>query len=296
MAAVETFNNRVFASLRTIIHAAKLRKKSHMTKLSVENSCKFMDFAYFCSIMMRKLLLGLTLLIASVAPLRGVGEVTGLRPVSLTWSLEAGSSTLADTYLTPLKYHGLHLGVGYDRWQSMRFCPERWADALRFRFLFDRALNPAGNSTMYGAGIAAGWSMVRVFDLGCGFRVGVGGAADLDVGALLLQHNSNNPVQARASVTVGPEVGAYWACRRLIGAGFSMRSPLIGAFFSPDYGELYYEISLGNHGGLVHCAWPGAFRRLQADFYVDIRPSATALRIGYRTDLLSFRANGITGR
>ena len=38
--------------------------------------------------------------------------------------------------------------------------------------------------------------------------------------------------------------------------------PLAGIFFSPDYGELYYEIYLGNHSGLVHGAWPGNYRRL----------------------------------
>lgn len=218
-----------------------------------------------------------------------------LRPVSSTWALEIGSTQLADTYLTPLKYNGLHLGLGYQRAQAMRFCPQRWLNALRFRLEFDRAKNHAGNSVMYSAGINAGWSMVYGWDLPYEIKLRAGGAVDAELGALLLARNSNNPAQARASLTVGPEIDAYWL-RKIWGVGINMRSPLIGAFFSPDYGELYYEISLGNHKNLVHCAWPGSFRRLTADIFVDIRPSATAVRIGYRADLLSFRANGLTGR
>lgn len=219
-----------------------------------------------------------------------------LRPVSSTWAFEIGSAHLADTYLTPLTYNGLHLGVAYQHAQAMRFNPRRWNNSLRYSVEFDRAKNPAGNSVMYSASIGFGWSMVHRWSFPYDINLTVGGSADADVGALVLARNSNNPAQARASVTIGPEVGAQWHYRKLWGVGVNMRSPLIGAFFSPDYGELYYEISLGNHKNLVHCACPGSFRRLVADVFVDIRPSATALRIGYRADLLSFRANGLIGR
>lgn len=220
---------------------------------------------------------------------------SSLRPVSSTWELEVGAAQLADTYLTPLKYNGFHIALGYQRAQAMKFCPERWVNALRLRFGFDRAKNPAGNSIMYSADVSFGWSMLYGWKLPYDIRLKVGGAADADIGALLLARNSNNPAQARASVTVGPEVTAYWT-HKIWGVSAHLRSPLIGAFFSPDYGELYYEISLGNRRGLVHCAWPGAYRRLIADLFFDVRPGSTALRIGYRADLLSFRANGITGR
>lgn len=240
---------------------------------------------------MKKLIAAVAFLLSAM-----VGRADdAVRPVSSTWAFEVGAAQLADTYLTPLKYNGLHLGIGYQRAQAMRFCPEKWTNALRFRMLFDRARNHAGNSVMYSAGINVGWSMLYGWRLPHGISLRVGGAADADLGALLLARNSNNPAQARASVTIGPEVSAYWS-RKVWGVGLTMRSPLIGAFFSPDYGELYYEISLGNHKKLVHCAWPGSFRRLTADLFVDVRPAATAVRIGYRADWLSFSANGLTGR
>ncbi len=218
-----------------------------------------------------------------------------LRPVSSTWTLEAGGARIADTYLTPLKYSGWHLALGYERGQAMRFDPQNWVNNLRFGIEFDRAKNPSGNSAMYSAAVSAGWSMLHTWRLPYGIGLAFGGAADADLGALLLARNSNNPAQARASVTLSPQVSAYWR-KGIWGVGARVKTPLLGVFFSPDYGELYYEISLGNRSDLVHFAWPGSYRRFCGEAFVDIRPGSTAIRLGYRADLLSFRANGLTGR
>lgn len=215
--------------------------------------------------------------------------------MSSTWSVEAGGAQLANTYLSPLKYQGWHLGVDYDRAQAMRFCPQKWDNALRFGVDFERGMNPAGNAAIYSAQVTAGWSMLWRKSLPKDFTVHAGGAADLLAGALLLMRNGNNPAQARAAVTIGPEVRAAWTHGPWT-IGARARTPLLGVFFAPQYGELYYEIQLGDRRGLVHCAHPGSFRRLNAEVYVDFCPGATALRVGYRADLLSARANGITDR
>lgn len=216
-------------------------------------------------------------------------------PVSSTWSVEAGSAQLANTYLSPLKYNGWHMGVDYDRAQAMRFCPEKWMNALRFGVEFEKAKNPVGNTNLYSAQVSAGWSMLWRKRFGCGFSVQAGGAADMLAGAMLQLRNGNNPVQARAAVTVGPEVRASWT-RGAWAMGVRARTPLLGVFFTPEFGELYYEIQLGDRRGLVHCAHPGSFRRLNAEVFADFRPGATAIRVGYRADLLSAKANGIIDR
>lgn len=218
------------------------------------------------------------------------------RPVSEVWTLEFGTAHLADTYLTPLRYSGMHYGVEYARAQAMRFNPAKWTNSLAFAVRYDRTKNRAGNSLMRQALVEARWAMVRRWHLPKGVTAAVGGFADLTAGALLLMRNGNNPAQARASVTAGPEATLRWSAPKTWGAGATLRTPLIGAFFSPQYGELYYELALGDRFGLVHCAWPGSYRRLQAEIWGELRPRATALRLGYRADLLSFRANGITGR
>lgn len=72
--------------------------------------------------------------------------------------------------------------------------------------------------------------------------------------------------------------------------------PVTGIFFSPQYGELYYEIYLGNHKGLVRGAWPGNFFRLNNLLTADFRLGSTIIRAGYRCGITSTKASHIVTR
>ncbi|MDE6108830.1 MAG: hypothetical protein K2F72_00910, partial [Muribaculaceae bacterium] len=61
-------------------------------------------------------------------------------------------------------------------------------------------------------------------------------------------------------------------------------------------GELYYEIFLGNHSGLVHGAWPGNYFRLDNLATADLHLGNTVLRLGYACDVFSSKASGIVSR
>ena len=75
-----------------------------------------------------------------------------------------------------------------------------------------------------------------------------------------------------------------------------LAATLVGAFFVPEYGELYYEISLGNHPNSVHAAWPASYRAIYNLITSDLHLGSTTLRLGYRFDLISSQANHITSR
>lgn len=160
---------------------------------------------------------------------------------------------------------------------------------------FDRAQNPAGNATMLGARLEGSWHMVCRRSLPRGFQVGAGGYAGAEIGALYLNRNGNNPVQAQAAANVGPELFGQWRKGRYT-VRVTAATPLLGGFFCPDYGELYYEIALGNHDGLAHFGWPGNYRRLIAGADFDICLGKTTLRVGYKFDGTSVSANNITSR
>ncbi len=226
---------------------------------------------------------------------------TPVRPVTSVYTLEAGSSHLCDTYLTPLKYKGWQMALGYERWQAMRFDPTRWVMNLSGRLSIDRDMNPAGNAVMWGLGLRLDWAMMRRFDISAvsGLSLAFGGQTTLDGGVLYLSRNSNNPASGKASWTIGATAQATYRIRigRLpVVFGYRASLPLAGCFFSPDYDELYYEIYLGNHSGLVHCAWPGNFFRIDQLLSADLRFGATALRLGYRCNITSTGVSDIVSR
>ena len=129
----------------------------------------------------------------------------------------------------------------------------------------------------------------------------MGGNVRADASVLYLKRNSNNPAQAQAAATVGATAYVRWQSRAFGRIPFAIRwqpsVPLLGAFFVPDYGELYYEIYLGNRSNLLHLAWPESYRALFSELTADIALSeSTSLNLGYSATLVSTRANGITAR
>lgn len=241
----------------------------------------------------------LSLAIAILSALLPALSQQTLRPVTSAYTFEAGSAHLCDTYLTPLRYSGWNVALGYERLQAMRFNPRRWVMRLDARAFLSRTLNPAGNAAMWQIGLRPSWSMMWRTDLPHGFTIAAGGNIGADLGVLYLMRNSNNPASARASVTLGATGMAVWNGK--IGSlpvtlRYQPTLPLTGVFFSPDYDELYYEIWLGNHSGLAHAAWPGNFFRFDNLLTADLRFGATTLRVGYRCEVFSSKVSGIVSR
>ena len=220
-----------------------------------------------------------------------------IRPVLSAYTVETGGAGLTDTYLSPVKYSGWSLGLRYDRMQAMKFCPEKWVMRLTADIDFDKTVNRVGNASMLYAGIYFDWGMMRRQTIVPGLTLGYGGSAALSGGCLYLNRNGNNPVSAKAALTVN--LTGYLAWNTSLGhlpltLAYQPTLPVTGVFFSPDYGELYYEIYLGNHSGLAHAAWWGNYFSMNNRVTADFHFGGTSLRIGYEFDVLSTKVNNIT--
>ena len=222
-----------------------------------------------------------------------------LRPVQASYTFEVGDAQLINTYLTPLRYHGETYALHYERRQAMRMNPRRWLMQLDFGVRYDHTVNPSGNAAMLYGGLDFAWAMMHKWRLPRQITLGLGGEVRADIGCLYEQRNGNNPAQAQAAVTLGATGYALWHTHigsLPLSVRYSAALPSIGAFFAPEYGELYYEIYLGNHSGLTHCAWWGNYFNLRNLLTVDLHFGNTSLRLGYRCNILSSRANDITSR
>lgn len=214
--------------------------------------------------------------------------------VTNVYTLGVGAARRADTYLTPLHYDGWKISPGYEHSLSMKSRPLDWI--LDVGLGFDRTLNPARNATMLGAQLTADWSLLRRWEIAGRFRISAGGAVSMDVGALYLSRNGNNPVAANASLTLGPAVSAtalFRIGRLPVTASYRATLPVVGAMFTPDYGLLYYEIYMGDRRGLFGAAYWGRYFRLDQTIAADLKLGPHWLRIGYAPQILSTKVNGI---
>lgn len=223
-----------------------------------------------------------------------------LRPVLSAYTVDAGSAHVADTYLSPLRYSGFTAAFSYERMQAMRFNPERWVMQLHIRSEFARTLNPARNALIYELDIRGSWAMMARWQMPAPWlTLMAGGSTSADFGMFYCPRNGNNPASARAEWAVNATAAAVARFRigRLpVVARYQAEMALAGVFFSPSYGELYYEISLGNHSRLAHAAWPGNFLRLNNYLTADLLFGATSLRLGYNNYIGSTAAAGIVTR
>lgn len=226
-------------------------------------------------------------------------EPTTLRPVTSSYTYEIGGATLANTYLTPLKYKGWDMALNYERMQAMKFNPEKWVMRLTAGIDLNRTDNPAKNATMWRLVADFSWGMTYRFKLPHNITLAGGGSTSLDLGCVYNARNGNNPVAVEAAWTVNLTGYASWNAKigRLpVTLRYQPTIPLTGVFFSPDYGELFYEIYLGNHSGLAHCAWWGNYFRMENLVTADMHLGATSLRVGFRNNILSTSINDITTR
>lgn len=226
-------------------------------------------------------------------------EPTTLRPVTSSYTYEIGGATLANTYLTPLKYKGWDMALNYERMQAMKFNPEKWVMRLTAGIDLNRTDNPAKNATMWRLVADFSWGMTYRFKLPHNITLAGGGNTSLDLGCVYNARNGNNPVAVEAAWTVNLTGYASWNVKigRLpVTLRYQPTIPLTGVFFSPDYGELFYEIYLGNHSGLAHCAWWGNYFRMENLVTADMHLGATSLRVGFRNNILSTSINDITTR
>ncbi|MDE7124987.1 MAG: DUF3316 domain-containing protein, partial [Muribaculaceae bacterium] len=92
-------------------------------------------------------------------------EVGIYRPVSAFYTIEAGNAHIVDTYLTPLRYSGWSARINYDRWQAMKFMPEKWTMNILSGINLDCTENPAGNATMWNLSLDFYWGMYSIWHL-----------------------------------------------------------------------------------------------------------------------------------
>ncbi len=227
----------------------------------------------------------ISLIFCAVAQAQKAPE--SVRPVFAAYTFEVGSSHVADTYISPVTYSGWSGALGYQRMQAMKFDPERWVMQLEARAEIDRGRNRADNASMWRLDLGTRWGMMRRWRdvLTPGLTLAVGGSTGIEGGALYNPRNGNNPASAKLAWTVN--LTGYASYSLNIGPlpvtfRYQPTLPLAGAFFSPQYDELYYEIYLGNRSGLAHFAWPGNRLALTNLVTADLRFGATSLRLGYR--------------
>lgn len=199
-----------------------------------------------------------------------------------TYAVEGGYAEDLDTYLSPLRYKGGRVALS-GNWRHLTALDWEMEMNASLSTAFTRS--PAKASTMYDFGGSFDWGMNYVMRPSGVWRVSVGAAAGLNLGALYLPINGNNPATAKADVMLSLRARGEWSTRigRLpVRVADCVTLPSAGAFFSQAFGETYYEIWLGNHCDLAHFGWWGNHFGIDNLLSAELTLAGRQMLVGYR--------------
>ncbi len=203
-----------------------------------------------------------------------------------------------DTYLSNYKYTGQGLHFSHETFRDARTGNYKW----KYQILFNSRLGfnlQKGNIQLTGMA-GCSWSGYHPFSVGKNLKLLAGAQIQLEGGALYNLSNGNNPVSAKLRTALAasgmaiyhfPVLGNDWVVR------YQLDIPLVGVMFTPEYGQSYYEISLGHLGKIASFTHPlnnPSWRHmLSLDIPLRIRDRSTTLRLSYTADLYQSDINHI---
>ncbi len=221
------------------------------------------------------------------------------RPVTGSYAFEIGGTETVSTYLSPLKFTGKIFGAS-GRWgKALPYNAEKAVMEFNASLYFSDMLNRSHTASMNGISASFDWGMSWRKNIYTNLQLSLGGKIGVEGGALYLGRNSNNPVTAIADLSIYPTAGIsyHFRCGKLpILVTDRLTLPLAGLFFSPEYGETYYEIYLGNHSGLIHPGWWGSDCRISNSLSAILDFGRTSMEIGYRFSFSNQYSSHLTTR
>ncbi|MBM6992359.1 MAG: DUF3316 domain-containing protein [Prevotella sp.] len=246
--------------------------------------------------MIRRMALGLVMMTGLQASAQTDTIVKNKGWVERTSMFGLGHTDILDTYLSQETFAGTEL-----RYVSQMLRQKDGSPVVRemTHQIFVSSTGTRGNnnsllSAMYT--FMLGWYYQPTLSTPH-LRVAFGGLADGTLGGAYNTRNSNNPAQARLSLSVDPAVRLRWnfhVGRFPLTLRYAAAMPLVGLAFSPNYGQSYYEIfSQGNYDHNVVFTSPFMAPQLHQMVTVDFRLWRQTFTVGYLGDIRQMRANNL---
>ena len=215
------------------------------------------------------------------------------RHVMRSVMIGAGHNNTFETYLSPLEYEGPEVRFAYETMRMTRLMDGNVSAQNLLQLHASYTENISQTNHTYGG--LVNWSYALHYQ----FRPAIlfGPMLDLNAGVVYNRRNSNNPAQAKAYGGLGASGMLIWKFRIKnypMTLRYQANLPLLGAMFSPEFGESYYEIfSLGNGGRNVVFTSLHNNPSLRQLLTLDFPVGNTVMRVGYVCDLQQAKVNNL---
>jgi hypothetical protein len=208
----------------------------------------------------------------------------------------AGTGSVYDSYLSPLKYTGSNYGLYYERMKNTGLMKGNVSAQHLLNVNYSQSKNNAGNASYYAGIMEYNYGLFYRFKPDKQWQVFAGPQAGGFFGFVYNTRNGNNPATGKAHVNVNLSAIVNYKTEILsqpVGFRYQISLPFVGVMYAPPFGQSYYEISLGVTENLVHPAFYhnhlSASNMLSAEIPLD----KFTLRIAYRFSVYETRINDV---
>ena len=206
-----------------------------------------------------------------------------------------GYTNVFDTYLSPQEYKGIDFRISRETMRMTKLLDGNVSVQNFFQANIGYTHNHAENNNTFNG--LVNWNYGLHYQFRITENLLAGALADINGGFVYNLRNTNNPASARAFINLDASAMAIWHAKIKnypLTFRYQVNVPVVGAMFSPHYGQSYYEIfTLGNSDGVIQFTslhnQPSVRQMLSIDFPVRY----AKLRFSYMADLQQSDVNNI---
>ena len=212
-----------------------------------------------------------------------------------------GAADVLDTYLSPLAYDGTTWTADYRSEKQLSWWRGRISRIWQWHAAYGHVNNPQGNASMHDGELSLDWAAhynrLVMRDEQKSLRLAFGPQIGARVGGTYHNRNGNNPAQGRVALELGLSAVADYRFR-LFGTQWQWRTqgemPLVGAMFTPHYGESYYQLfGLGHGTRNVRATTPWSAPSFRLQTQLSLPFWHRRLSIGIDADIRQSHLNGL---
>lgn len=207
-----------------------------------------------------------------------------------------GTYNVYDTYLSPLSYAGWGLRIFDDQMKMTKLMDGK----ISSQQLISLDLSSTKNNTE----TASEYSLFLDYSYGLHYRlkplprlsIFTGAQANAILGAIYNSRNGNNPVSAKLGATFNLSGIVSYQLNiksQPFRVRYQMDMPFIGFLFSPNYGQSYYEISIGNNNEIFNLTSFGNQFVMKNYLTLEIPFNSLTLRFTYLNYLYNTKINSL---
>lgn len=180
------------------------------------------------------------------------------KPIQLTYQstmVGLGTGHVYDSYLSPLKYSGINVGLVYEQMRMIGMGNGNFLAQHQFFINYSYTENSTQTASDQAGWFEYNFGLPYRFNFNDNFQLFAGPQAGVLLGFIYNSRNGNNPASAKVNANVGLSgIAAYKLMiqSQPLRFRYQLNLPAAGGMYSPQFGESYYEIGMGNSEKLFY--------------------------------------------